>query len=334
MAVPIVYSVRSVRARWKSTLVAVLSIAGSVAVFIAMLAMANGFKATMVNSGSADNAIIRRAGATSEMESALTLEQLKVIEGRFLQPGLAEIVVGRNARVAYEKCDIGQTIKLGGREFHVVGVFDAGGSAFDSELWTDVNVLAETYKRPANVFQSITVKLSSADALTALKDALTADPRMTVQVDREVEYYQKQSAVLSTLINVLGILVAMVMGLGAVFGALNTMYSAISDRSREIGTLRAIGFSGSSILWCFLFEALLIAFAGAVVGCVVVLPMQGYTVGTMNWQTFSHMSFGFSITPALLGMGTVFALVMGVLGGLPAAARAVRVPITAALRHL
>src|SRR5579862_3244985 len=327
MAIPIVYNLRSMRARWLSAIVAVLGIAGTVGVFIAMLALAQGFRATLVSSGSRDNVIIRRSGSSSEMDSALTLAQIKVIddkpgvkhegdvplvspevvvvaafpmiatgtdanvqvrgvsdvvlkvrenvrikEGRFFQPGLAELVIGKNVAGTYEGFGLGKTVNFGGGTWKIVGVFDAGGSAFDSEIWADSRVLDEVYKRPDNIFQSATVKLTSPSAYNTLKDALTTDPQLTVQEDPEVEYYARQSQVLTTLITVLGTLVAVIMGIGAVIGALNTMYSAVSERSREIATMRAIGFGAGSITTSFVFEALYIALIGGLAGCLAVLP--------------------------------------------------------------
>ncbi len=389
MAIPITYNLRSVRARWVSTIVAVLGIAGTVGVFIAMLALARGFHATLVSSGSPDNVIIRRAGATGEIDSTMALDQVRVIQdepgiahengqplispevvviaafplkstgtdanaqvrgvsadvlkvrtnihisqGRFFQPGLAELVVGKNAESSYSGFNLGDTVRFGGGTWKIVGVFDAGGSAFDSEIWCDSRVLDQIYKRPENIFQSLTVRLTSPAAFTQLKDALSADPRLTVQADREIDYYAKQSQLLTTLITVLGSIVALIMGIGAVFGALNTMYSAVSERSREIATMRAIGFGSGSVILSFVFEALLIAFIGGVVGCIVVLPLNGVTTGTLNWQTFSHLAFAFRVTPLLLGIGILFALVMGLIGGVPPAIRAARRPVAIALREL
>jgi putative ABC transport system permease protein len=168
----------------------------------------------------------------------------------------------------------------------------------------------------------------------AFPAALTSDPRVTVQVDREVDYYAKQSRQLTTLITVLGSIVAVVMGVGAVFGALNTMYSAVTERAREIATMRALGFAASSVVVSFVIEALCIALVGGLLGCVVVLPLNGLTTGTMNWQTFSHLAFAFRITPALLAWGLTFALVMGLVGGVPPALRAARARIAMALREL
>jgi len=261
-------------------------------------------------------------------------DNVRIAAGRFFRPGLAELVVGRNAQNSYAGLGLGSTIRFGGGAWTVVGVLDAGGSAFDSEVWCDANVLNQVYKRPANIFQSVTARLESPAAFAAFKDALTADPRLSVQVDRETEYYEKQSRQLSTLIRVLGFLIAVVMGVGAVFGALNTMYSAVSERSREIATMRALGFSSLGVTMSFVFEALLIALVGGIVGCLAVLPMNGYTTGTMNWQTFSHLAFAFSITPDLLLQGVAFALVMGLIGGVPPAIRAARRPVAVALREL
>jgi putative ABC transport system permease protein len=389
MAIPFVYNLRSMRARWLSAIVAVVGIAGTVGVFCAMLALARGFHATLVSSGSPQNALIRRAGSSAELDGSVALDQVKVIEdapgimrengqplvspeavviagfnlkatgtnanvqvrgvseetlkvrpnikiieGRFFQPGLAELVIGKNVESMYEGLEFGKPINFGGQTWTVVGVFDAGGSAFDSEVWADSRVLNQVYKRPENLYQSVTVRLDSPAAYNQLKDALTADPKLTVEVDRELDYYARQSQVLTTLITVLGGLVAVIMGIGAVIGALNTMYSAVSERSREIATMRAIGFAGSSIAVSFVFEALIIALIGGLLGCLFVLPLNGYTTGTMNMQTFSHMAFAFKVTPPLLVAGVLFALLMGLIGGVPPAIRAARRPIALALREL
>jgi putative ABC transport system permease protein len=389
MAIPLVYNVRSVFQRWSSAIVAVLGVAGTVGVFVAMLALAQGFRATLVASGSPLNAIVRRAGADSEMVSAIALEELRMIEdaagvardgrgplasgevvviaafplkrtgteanvqvrgvsprvldvrdnvrvspGRFFQPGLAELIIGKSAIKTYEGFVLGNTVRFGGGTWKVVGIFDAGGSAFDSEIWCDANVLNEVYKRPTNIFQSVTVRLESESALTRFKDALTSDPRLSVVAERETDYYERQSRTLTDLIRILGFLVALVMGVGAVFAALNTMYSAVAERSREIATIRALGFRGRAIVFSFILESLFIAFLGGILGCLAVLPMNGFTTGTINWQTFSHLAFAFRITPGLLVEGIVFALIMGLVGGVPPAVRAVRRPVAVALRGL
>jgi len=261
-------------------------------------------------------------------------DKVRITQGRMFEAGLNELVAGRNVAGTYAGLDLGKTVKFGGGTWTVVGLFDAGGSAFDSELWGDALVLDQVYKRPQNVFQSVTVHLTSEDAFGTFKDALTADPRLTVETERERAYYEKNSRALATMIRVLGTLVAFVMGVGAVFGALNTMYSAVSERTREIATIRALGFGGGSVVLSFVFESLFIAGLGGLVGCAAVLPINGWTTGTINFQTFSHLAFAFRVTPDLLLVGLVFALLMGLVGGLPPAIRAVRRPVATALREL
>jgi putative ABC transport system permease protein len=390
MAIPVSYNVLSARERWTSSVVAVLGIAGTVGVFVAMLALARGFKATLTSSGLPGNAIVQRAGADTEMTSILRAEEVrivedapqvargsdggplvspevvviaalpmrgtdadanvqirgvsprvldvrdnvKIVEGRFLTPGLAEAVVGKGARNAYVGLDLGATVRIGAGTWKIVGVFDGHGTAFDSEVWADSGILNGFYQRPPSIYQTATVRLRSPDDFPAFEATLKGDPRLNVQALRETAYYEKQSQVVTTLITVLGTLVAVVMGLGAVFGALNTMYSAVSERSREIAVLRAIGFGGGAIVLSFFVEALIIAFVGGLVGCVAVLPVNGLTTGTMNWQTFSHLAFAFRITPDLLTMGMVFALIMGAVGGLPPAIRAARANVATTLRAL
>ncbi len=389
MAIPIIYNVRSVKARWTSTIVAVAGIAGTVGVFIAMLSLARGFRATLVTSGSADNALITRAGATSEMTSGVSIDAVKIIqdapgiartanaplltseavlmapiplistgtdanvelrgvspnvfairrnikiaEGRMFQPGLAELIVGKNANKTYSGLTVGSEIALGSRRWQVVGVFDAGGSSFDSEVWGDAHLLNGAFKPPDTLSQSVTVHLTSADALQQLKDSLTSDPRLNVDVTREIDYYSKQSTRMTTLITILGGFVAGIMAIGAVFGALNTMYSAVAERGREIATMRALGFGAAAVILSFSIEALLISFIGGGVGCLAVLPLNGLTTSTMNFQTFSNLAFAFKITPELLVKGIVFALVMGLVGGLLPAVRAARLPVATALREL
>jgi putative ABC transport system permease protein len=389
MAIPVVYNFRSVRQRWTSAIVAVLGIAGTVGVFVAVLSLAKGFKATLVASGSYDNALVRRAGSTSEIDSNVPLDQVKILQdaagvaraggqplvspevvliapfplvttgtdanvqvrgispktmevrsriklaqGRMIQPGLFEMMIGRNVNHTYAGLALGNSVKFGGATWQVVGVFDAAGSAFDSELWCDAKVLKQVYHRPEEFYNSVTVHLTSPDAFQSFKDSITADPRLSVDIVREVEYYERQSTMLSQMIRILGSIVAGIMAIGAVFGALNTMYSAVSERSREIATLRALGFGTASVVVSFLLEALLISFVGGAVGCLAVLPLNGLTTGAMNWQTFSHLAFAFQITAPLLGGGIIFALAMGIFGGLPPALRAARRPVAAALRGL
>jgi putative ABC transport system permease protein len=386
---PLVYNLESLRARWHGAVVAILGIAGTVAVFIATLALANGFRATLVASGSPQNAIVRRAGATAEMDSLLTLEQvhviedsrhvardaagplvspevvslavfasrlegsdtnvqvrgvgprvlavrpnLKLVKGRFLTLGTNEAIVGRNAAASYQGLDYGATITLAGRPWTVVGIFDTGGSALDSEVWCDALLLDQAYQRPAGVFQSVTARLADPGSIEAFRQAILADPRMTAQVDRETAYYEKASVQLTALILAVGVPVVLVMGLGSVFGALNTMYSAVAERGREVATLRAIGFGAGAVILSFGLEAMLIALVGGALGALLALPVNGLTTGTMNFQTFSHLSFAFRVTAQVVAAGIGFALLMGVVGGLPPAIRASRLKVADALRDL
>jgi len=389
-SVPVSYNFRSIRARWTSTIVAILGIAGTVGVFVAMLSLARGFKATLVASGSPGNALVMRAGSSSEMMGGITLDSIKVlqdapgiardgsgapiitqdvvgvipvplistgtdanvqvrgvspnvlevrkfvkiVQGRMFQAGLNELVVGKNATKTYQGLTVGNKIDFAGGHWQVVGVFDAGGSAFDSEVWCDSQIFNEVLKRPANIFQSATVHLASPATFQEFKDSVTKDPRMNVDVWREIDYYAKQSTTMTRLITVLGGLVAVIMAIGAIFGALNTMYSAVAERGREIATMRALGFSTWNVILSFLFEALLISFLGGIIGCLAVLPLNGLTTSTMNFQTFSNVAFAFKITFDLLVMGVLFALVMGVLGGLLPAIRAAIQPVSVALREL
>jgi putative ABC transport system permease protein len=387
--VPLAYNIRSAMQRWPSSLVAIVGIAGTVAVFIAMLALARGFKATLVSSGLPQNAIVQQSGADSEMTSVIAIDALRIVEdapqvarrgteplvsaevvvianlplrggtgdanvqmrgvservlavrdnvrvtqGRFLRPGLYEIVVGTNAARAYAGLDLGASVRIGAGTWRVVGIFDANGSAFDSEIWADATVVNGSYQRPPGVFQSVTTRLRSAEDFPAFKTMLERDPRARLQAVREAEYYEAQSRTVTTLITVLGGLVAIVMGLGAVLGALNTMYSAVAERSREIAVLRALGFGGASVVMAFVVESMWIALIGGLLGCLLALPVNGITTGTINWQTFSHLAFAFRITPDLLALGLAFAVLMGLIGGVPPAIRAARANVSRTLRSL
>lgn len=386
---PFVYNLESLRARKRGALVAVLGIAGTVAVFVATLALANGFRATLVQSGFPENAIVRRAGATAEMDSIVRLEQVRVVEdsghvardaggplaspevvalavfparaegndtnvqvrgvgprvlavrgnvrmsaGRFLAPGMAEAVVGRNAAATYVGLDLGATVTIAGRSWVVVGIFDTGGSALDSEVWCDATLLNQALERPPGVYQSVTARLRDPAALETFRQEMTGDPRMSAQVDRETAYYEKASVQLTGLIIAIGVPVVLIMAVGSVFGALNTMYTAVAERGREVATLRAIGFGTAPVVLSFTVEALAIALLGGALGSLLALPVNGLTTGTMNFQTFSHLSFAFRVTPELVLGGIGFALVMGLLGGLPPAVHAARLPVAQALRDL
>jgi len=215
-----------------------------------------------------------------------------------------------------------------------VGIFSAGGGTAESEIWTDAAILQGAYQR-GNSYQSALVKLTSPQAFESLKAALTADPRLTLKVVRQTDYFAGQSTTVYNLITGLGTLVASLMAIGAVFGALNTMYTAVSARTREIATLRALGFGSSPVIVSVMAESLLLALVGGALGAAVAyFAFDGYRAATMNWQSFSQVAFAFAVTPALLVQGVAYATVIGLIGGLLPAIRAARIPIAQALREL
>jgi putative ABC transport system permease protein len=382
-------NLRTLRQRLGSSLVAVVGIAGVVAVFVAVLSMAEGFRATMRSTGSPDTAIVMRAGSDSEMVSGLSREDVRIIsdatgvrrgangpvasgelfvivdlpkrstnsvanvplrgvgpnafavrpnvrivQGRSFESGRNELIVGRGAAAQFAGTDVGRTLKFGRSEWTVVGVFDSGGTLSESELWCDAAVLQPAYQRGTS-FQTVYAKLESPDAFTAFKDALTSDPRVNVKVQRETDYYAEQSQTIASLITSIGTGIALLMGIGAIFGAVNTMYSAVAARTREIATLRALGFGGGPVVVSVLAESLLLSLVGGVIGGTLAFVLfNGFRTSTMNWQTFSQVAFAFAVTPGLIVSGVFYALVMGLLGGLLPAVRAARLPIVAALREL
>ena len=266
---------------------------------------------------------------------ALTVRPtVKITEGRMFQPGTSEIVVGRAATKQFSGVSIGSTVYSGKNPWRVVGIFDADGSVAESELWCDAAVLQGAYNR-GNSYQSVYLRLETMDGLQKLKDALTTDPRLNVTVVREPEYYEQQSQVLQMVIRTVGIAIAVLMGLGAIFGAVNTMYSAVAARTREIATLRALGFGATPVVLSVLGEALLLSLIGGLLGGLLAwAAFDGYQTATMNWQSFSQVAFAFKVTPNLLGQGLLYASIMGLLGGLFPAVRAARLPIVTALRQL
>ena len=261
-------------------------------------------------------------------------DDASIIEGRMLEFGTNEVVVGRGARVQFAGLDLGSEIRSGQNTWAVVGIFEAEGGVAETEIWCDGRVLQGAYRR-GNTFQTVLARLDSSDSFDMFRDWLTANPQLNVQVRRETEYYAQQSRALSGLIQGVGVGIAALMGIGAVFGAILTMYTAVSTRSREIATLRALGFNASSVVVSVLAESLALAAIGGVVGGVLAyLAFNGYQTSTMNFQTFSQVAFAFRVTPQLLGLGLVYALAMGLVGGLFPAIRAARLPIPAALREL
>jgi len=382
-------NLRTIGQRLGSSAVSVVGIAGVVAVFVAVLSMAEGFRKTMATTGSPDTVIVMRSGADSEMVSILTLDDLriigdaagvrrgvngpfvsgelfvivdlakrssnttanvplrgvganafairpnvKIVQGRMFASGRNELIVGKGAAGQFAGTEVGHTVRWGQNQWTVVGVFDAGGTISDSEIWCDAGVLQPAYRRGSS-YQTAYVKLESAEAFTTFKDALTTDPRLNLKVVRETDYFAEQSQMVSTMITTLGSIIALLMGIGAIFGAVNTMYSAVSARTREIATLRALGFGGGPVVVSVLAESLLLALiGGAIGGTVAYVGFNGFQTSTINWQTFSQVAFAFAVTPGLIVAGIAYALVMGLLGGLLPAVRAARLPIVSALREL
>jgi len=264
---------------------------------------------------------------------------IKILEGRVNEPGKNEVIAGVGAAQEFDGLEIGKTIKVGQSQvgqsqWPVVGIFSAGGGTAESEIWTDAHLLQGAFARQ-DTYQSVYVKLNSAGAFQAFKDALTSDPRLNVKVQRESEYFSEHSVVLTELIDTLGVLIASLMAVGAVFGALNTMYSAVAARTREIATLRALGFGGGAIVVSLMLESLALALAGGCLGGGLAwLAFNNFHTSTMNWQSFSQVAFAFRVTPGLLLEGMTWAAGIGLIGGLFPAIRAARLPIAAALREL
>ena len=269
-----------------------------------------------------------------EPAALLVRDNLKIIQGRMFEWGKDEVIVGSGAAQEFAGLDVGSTIKVGRYQWPVVGIFSANGGAAESEIWTDAKILQDAYNR-GNSFQSVSVRLNSPAAFQEFKDSLTSNPQLNVQVIRQSDYYAKQSERLTLLITILGYSIACLMALGAIFGALNTMYSAVAARTREIATLRALGFGGGAVVVSLLLESLLLALVGGVIGgALAYVAFNNFHTSTMNFQSFSQITFAFKVTPQLLGRGIVWAAVIGLIGGLFPAIRAARLPIASALREL
>lgn len=377
--------ISSLPRRWGASSVVVIGIAGVVGVLVAMLAMGEGFQATLKGTGSDDRAIILRGGSQAETNSVIVRDQvplisaldgiardssgralvsaelsqvvnlpsrsdgtdanaqlrgvgeqawelrpqLKIVEGRKFRPGLRELVVGQGAMQQFRGITVGQQLQLANQSWTVVGKF-ASGDSHDSELWADGEVLASTYNRQS--FQSATVKLDGKDGFKRLKAALAADPRLKLDVLTTRDYYSKQSEQLSTLIRILGLVIGSIMAVGAVFGALNTMFAAVAGRAREIATMRALGFRGVPVVIAVMMETMLLALLGGLLGAAIAwLVFNGYQVSTLG-SNFSQVVFQFKVSPELLWSGLKWALGIGLVGGLFPALRAARLPVTEALR--
>jgi len=267
-------------------------------------------------------------------QAYLVRKNFKIISGRKFEPGRNEVIVGRAAANEFSGCELGSKIPVSGQQWTVVGVFASEGGIAESEMWADAPLIQQTYHR-GSTFQTVYCKLKSPKEFQAFKDDLTSDPRIKVTVKQESEYYADQSRVMFNIITGLGTVVAVLMAIGAVFGALNTMYSAVAARTREIATLRALGFGTAPVIISVLVEALVLALAGGIIGgAVAYIMFDGYQAATMNFQSFSQVAFAFAVTPGLLVQGAVFAAVIGFFGGLFPAIRAARMQIAPALREL
>ena len=382
-------NLKTLRERLGASSATLVGVAGVVMVFISVLSMAAGFRKTLESTGRPDTAIVLRSGSNAEMNSALGIEEtriisnapgvlrdasgavssaelfvivnipskstgtdanvplrgvepqafsvrqnVEIIEGRRFTAGRNEIIVGEAASRQFANLDLGSVQRWGENDWTVVGIFSAGGTVEDSEIWCDARVLQPAYRRGSS-FQSVHLRLEPGASFRDLKDTLTTDPRLNIDITTETEYYAEQSRVLITIIQVFGYLIAGLMGIGAVFGALNTMYSAVASRTREIATLRAVGFGASPVVISVMAEALLLALVGGAVGAALAYGLfNGYQAATLNFQTFSQVAFSFAVTPQLLVQGTVFALVMGFVGGFFPAFRAARMPVATALRRV
>ena len=382
-------NLRSLGQRVGPSSVAVVGFACVVAVFVAVLSIAEGFRRVMERGTSPDVALVLRTGSDTEMSSGLEMDaarivkdapgvlrsatgpvasaelfvvvdvpkratgtdanvplrgvepaafevrpEVRIVQGAAFRPGRNEVIVGRAAAREFAGLDVGSRLRWGDNEWEVAGIFTADDSIYESEIWTDVRVLQPAYRRGSG-FQSVYARLESPDSFQRFKDALTSDPRLDVDVMREDDYYAEQSRVLRSLVNTLGNLIALLMAVGATFGALNTMYSAVAARSREIATLRALGFQGGPVVVSVMVESLLLALVGGLVGGGLAWAIaDGYQTATMNWQSFSQVAFSLTVTPRLLVGGIAYALAMGFLGGIFPAVGAVRTPIVVGLRQV
>lgn len=382
------FNLRTLSQRLGSSATAVLGIAGVVAVTVSVLSIAQGIVKTMESSSEPDNVIVLRNGATSEMMSGLSGDEVRfiseapglarvedgalssselfviidvplkstgtdanvpmrgvtkhaaeirsgfeIVEGRMFEPGLNEVIVGIGGQDSFMGLEVGNSITIAQEEWPIVGSFTTGGGISETEIWVDAPVLQQSYRR-GNSYQAVYAKLQSPDSFQEFKDALTTDPRLNVKVALAADYYSEQSTMLTNLIRGLGTLVAVLMGFGAVFGALNTMYTAVAARAREIATLRALGFHSGPVVISVLFESLLLALVGGAIGAVISwLVFDGFKASTVNMSSFSQVAFSFDVSSGLLVTGIVFAMVIGAIGGLFPAIRAARQPISTALRE-
>jgi putative ABC transport system permease protein len=389
MAIPIVYNVRNVMQRPLTTLATGWGIAMVVMILVGAFALASGFQATLVETGSTANAIVMRTGADSEISSGVSRDaanilralpdvaagpngrplasaemvvltnldrlgqkgssnipirgidpagfalrsQVRVVEGRMFAPGTDELIVGQRIARRFAGLGIGDHVMLGQQSFRIVGHFLAGGSAFESEVWGDNAVLMPALDRES-AFQSVTFRMREPSRFAELKRRLETDPRLGVQVKTERQFYSEQSQLLGNMIRVAGILITLIMAVGAIFGAMNTMYAAVSHRTREIAVLLTLGFTPGAVMLSFLVESVILALVGGVLGCLLALPINGITTSTTNWSSFSEVAFAFRVTPAGIAFGLAFAAFMGLVGGLLPARLAAKQSLATSLRAL
>jgi putative ABC transport system permease protein len=374
MAIPLSYNLRNVIQRPMSTLATTVGIALVVTILVGAFALASGFQAALIETGSTDNLMALRTGADSEISSGigrdaanilralpdvaigpdgrplaspemvvlinqprlgqtgssnvtvrgispegLTLRsQVKIVEGRMFTPGTDEVIVARRMAGRFANCAIGDKLRFGQRDFSVVGHFTSGGSGFESEVWGDNAVLMPALNRE-DAFQSVTLRMRDPSRFAALKKQLEADPRLGIQVHTERQWYAEQSQQMATVIRVGGVFIVLIMAIGAIFGAMNTMYAAVNQRTREIAVLKTLGFTPWAITFSLLIESVLLALLGGVLGCLLALPINGITTSTTNWASFSEVAFAFRVTPTGMLIGLVFAALLGLVGGfLPA----------------
>jgi len=278
------------------------------------------------DSGVATNVTTRGVGlAAFELRP-----QLRIIEGRIFKPGSAEVIVGSSIAQRFEGAAVGSMLRFGGREWRVVGLFEAKGSAYDSEVWADADQLLQSFRR--NAWSAVVARLTDPAALEAMKTRLENDPRLTLDVKAEREFFEDQSKALSNFISYLGLTLSVIFSVGAMIGAMITMYAAVANRTGEIGTLRALGFRRTSILTTFLLEAVLLGVVGGIAGLMLASLMQFIHISTLNWQSFSELAFSFTLTPRIVITSMLFAVLMGVIGGFLPAVRAARLSIVDALR--
>ncbi|MDB3881098.1 ABC transporter permease [Gammaproteobacteria bacterium] len=382
-------NLRTVLDRSGSSLVVVIGIAGSVAVMVSLLAMAQGLNSTIASTGEDDRALILREGSDSELSSGISIQDIniienspgilefdeepmvaaeiftiidlkkkgteetsnlplrgveemsfkirpefEIIEGVNFQPGTGQVIVGKGAADQYQGLEVGNEIDIRNSKWKVVGIFSTQGDVHESEVWADLTYTQGAFRRGASASVAI-VRLENNESLDQLGIFVENDPRLKLKVERESDFFNSQSSGASSVINAFGYTVAVIMAIGALFAALNTMYSAVSTRLVEIGTLRAIGFQGSSVLFALMLESMILALFGGLLGSgIAYLVFNGYTVSTLAGGSFSQTSFAFAVTGNIIRQGLILALVVGTFGGILPAWKASKQDITEALRSI